>query len=86
MNPIKKAYFDAPDGQLHYRYLLTNQVPKKATCVFLHMSANSSRHFEAMMKFHSARGHDCFAPDMPGSFPLSFSLLSLKSCQIRRLL
>lgn len=68
MSSIKKAYFNAPDGQLHYRFLLTTQSPKKAPCVFLHMSANSSRHFETIMKLHAARGHDCFAPDMPGSF------------------
>jgi pimeloyl-ACP methyl ester carboxylesterase len=66
MAAIKKAYFDAPDGQLHYRYLLSTQDAKKPPCVFLHMSASSSRHYKSMMKVHADRGHDCYAPDMPG--------------------
>jgi hypothetical protein len=57
---IKKAYFDAPDGQLHYRYLFTIKAAKKPPCVFLHMSASS------MMKVHADKGHDCYAPDMLG--------------------
>ncbi|PMD57787.1 alpha/beta-hydrolase [Hyaloscypha bicolor E] len=41
MSSIKKAYFNAPDGQLHYRFLLTTQSPKKAPCVFLHIFGSS---------------------------------------------
>jgi hypothetical protein len=65
MSSIKRAYFETPDGQLHYRFLLTTHSPKKAPCIFLHMSADGSRYFETIMKLHAARGHDCYAPDMP---------------------
>ncbi|PMD31763.1 hypothetical protein L207DRAFT_536730 [Hyaloscypha variabilis F] len=41
MPSIKKAYFDVPDGQLHYRYLLTDQNPKKVPCVFLNIFGSS---------------------------------------------
>jgi pimeloyl-ACP methyl ester carboxylesterase len=66
MAAIKKAYFDAPGGQLHYRYLFTIKAAKKPPCVFLHMSASSSRHYESMMKVHADKGRDCYAPDMLG--------------------
>jgi pimeloyl-ACP methyl ester carboxylesterase len=66
MAAIKKAYFDAPEGQLHYRYLHTTKDANKPPCVFLHMSTSSSRHYESMMKFHADKSHDCYAPEMPG--------------------
>ncbi|KAF4630885.1 hypothetical protein G7Y89_g7249 [Cudoniella acicularis] len=65
-NPIKKAYFDAPEGQIHYRYVSGSGEEKELPCVFLHMSADSSGHFEKMLKLYAARGYDCYAPDIPG--------------------
>ncbi|TVY80902.1 putative lysophospholipase [Lachnellula suecica] len=63
---IKKAYFDAPDGQVHYRYLLSTRFVAQSPCVFLHSSGGSSVQFEKLMRLHAGRGHDCFAPDLPG--------------------
>jgi len=63
---VKKAYFDAPDGQIHFRKLLSTAEIKRNPVIFLHMSASDGGHFEPMMDVFAARGHDCFAPDMPG--------------------
>jgi hypothetical protein len=64
---IRKAFYDAPDGQILYRYLLTDATEKKAPIVFLHQSASCGQCYHTMMKEYAERGHDCYAPDMPGS-------------------
>lgn len=66
IDPIKKAYFDAPDGQLHYRMCFSDATVKKDPIVFLHMSASNGGHFAPLMKLYADSGHDCYAPDMPG--------------------
>jgi pimeloyl-ACP methyl ester carboxylesterase len=66
---IKRAFWDAPQGQIHYRYILTTATEKKAPVVFLHQSASCGWAYQSMMKQYADRGHDCYAPDMPGSVP-----------------
>lgn len=66
MATILKAYYNAPEGQIHYRYVLSASTTKKAPMIFMHQVASSSRMWETMMKEYSLRGHDCYAPDMPG--------------------
>jgi pimeloyl-ACP methyl ester carboxylesterase len=63
---IKRAFYDAPKGQVHYRYILTDVEEKKAPVVFLHQSASCGWAYQSMMKEYALRGHDCYAPDMPG--------------------
>ncbi|KAI0473053.1 Alpha/Beta hydrolase protein [Xylariaceae sp. FL0804] len=76
---IKKAYADTPHGQVHYRYAVPAApaaadadaaapvVPAaRDALVFLHKSASSSASFERLMAHFAARGHACYAPDMPG--------------------
>jgi len=63
---IKRAFWDAPEGQIHYRCIFTTATEKKAPVLFLHQSASSSRPYLSMMKEYAERGHDCYAPDMPG--------------------
>ncbi|KAE9362809.1 alpha/beta-hydrolase [Stipitochalara longipes BDJ] len=70
---IKRAFWDAPEGQIHYRYILTTATEKKAPVIFLHQSASCGWAYQSMMKQYAARGHDCFAPDMPG-FGASYDL------------
>ncbi|RDW71396.1 hypothetical protein BP6252_07959 [Coleophoma cylindrospora] len=68
MVSIKKAYYDTPDGQIHYRYLHSSS-PEKAQqdpILLLHMSAASSLYFEPLMHRLAALGYDSYAPDMPG--------------------
>lgn len=65
---VKKAYYDSPEGEIHYRYLFaTAKDALKAPILFLHMTAISGRYYEKLMQRCAAAGHDCFAPDMPGS-------------------
>lgn len=67
MVSIKKAYYDAPHGQVHYRYAIGSHGGHiKTPIVFLHMACSSSGCFEALMGQFAALGHDCYAPDMPG--------------------
>lgn len=75
VDAIIKAYFPAADGQIHYRTLLSTAAVKKDPILFLHMSASNGGHFVPLMKLYAARGHDCYAPDMPGfggSYDLNF--------------
>ena len=64
---IKRAFWDAPEGQIHYRYIFMTAIEKKAPVVFLHQSASCGWSYQLMMKEYVERGHDCYAPDMPGS-------------------
>ncbi|KAI9734553.1 MAG: hypothetical protein M1834_002154 [Cirrosporium novae-zelandiae] len=66
MPSIQRAFADSSLGEVHYRYLLTDNEPKKRPIVFLHTSASSSANCEKMMKMFAPLGHDCYAPDMPG--------------------
>lgn len=68
--PIKKAYVDIPEGQLHYRYAIPTSATK-IPIVFLHKSASSSISYEKLINHFSALGYPCYAPDMPG-FGASF--------------
>ncbi|KAH6662364.1 Alpha/Beta hydrolase protein [Halenospora varia] len=65
---IKKAYFDTPSGQIHYRYIVPapDTSKREMPCVFLHMSATSSQHYEKMLVLYAERGYSVWAPDMPG--------------------
>ncbi|CZR67947.1 uncharacterized protein PAC_17846 [Phialocephala subalpina] len=63
---IKRTFYDAPPSQIHYRYILTSVNAKKELVVFMHQSASCEWCYESMMKEYSERGHDCYAPDMPG--------------------
>ncbi|KAI1338638.1 Alpha/Beta hydrolase protein [Xylariaceae sp. FL0016] len=64
-HPIKKAYADTAQGQIHYRY--TTAAPsRRHPILFLHKSASSSLSYEPLMLLYAARGYACFAPDMPG--------------------
>ena len=63
---IKRAFYDAPLGQVHYRYILSSAKDKKAAVVFLHQSASCGWCYQTMMLEYAERGHDCYAPDMPG--------------------
>lgn len=62
---VKKAYYDSPNGQVHYRYCEAIG-SKKLPVLLLHMSAASSLYYEPLMKDLATCGHDCYAPDMPG--------------------
>lgn len=66
MAVLKRAFYDAPDGQIHYRYILTDATDKKTPIVFLHQSASCGWCYGTLMKRYAERGHDCYAPDMPG--------------------
>lgn len=64
---IQKAYYTAPDGQVHYRYIhAAVKDETKSPLLFMHMSACSSLYFERLMDICAALGYDCYAPDMPG--------------------
>lgn len=64
---VNKAYYDSPNGQIHYRYLPSKvEDSSKAPILFLHMTAISGRVYEPLMQRCAAAGYDCFAPDMPG--------------------
>jgi pimeloyl-ACP methyl ester carboxylesterase len=64
---VVKAYYDTPEGQIHYRYLHAPvKDESKSPILFLHMSAASSHYYEKLMQLCAAEGYDCFAPDMPG--------------------
>lgn len=62
--PIRKAYADTPEGQIHYRYLLAESAHSWPV-VYLHKSASSSQMFEALI---SSLGDDFsgYALDNPG--------------------
>ncbi|KUJ21552.1 alpha/beta-hydrolase [Mollisia scopiformis] len=47
---IKRAFHDAPLGQIHYRYIFTSATEKKAPVVFLHQSASCGWCYQSMMK------------------------------------
>jgi pimeloyl-ACP methyl ester carboxylesterase len=65
--PIKKAYIDVPEGQIHYRYAIpAASAPSKIPIVFLHKSASSSISYVKLIDHFSALGYICYAPDMPG--------------------
>lgn len=74
---IKRAFYDAPSGQIMYRYILASTNKNKAPVVFMHQSPSCGRCYESIMKEYAERGHDCYAPDMPGSIFYSF-FLSIK--------
>lgn len=63
----RRAFYDTPEGQIHYRYL---QAPikdvSKSPILLLHMSATSSAYYEEMIIRLTTAGYDCYAPDMPG--------------------
>ncbi|RDW58428.1 hypothetical protein BP5796_12358 [Coleophoma crateriformis] len=64
---VRKSYYDAPEGEVHYRYLFASaKDPAKAPILFLHMTAVSGRYYEKLMQRCAEAGHDCYAPDMPG--------------------
>ncbi|KAH8653071.1 Alpha/Beta hydrolase protein, partial [Tricladium varicosporioides] len=63
---IKRAFHDTTHGQIHYRYILTSATPKKAPLIFLHQTASCGWVYQNMMEEYAERGHDCYAPDMPG--------------------
>ncbi|RDW58434.1 hypothetical protein BP5796_12364 [Coleophoma crateriformis] len=63
---IKRAFYDSPSGQILYRYILTTKDAKRAPVVFMHQSPSCGRCYELIMKEYAERGHDCYAPDMPG--------------------
>ncbi|KAH6664852.1 Alpha/Beta hydrolase protein [Halenospora varia] len=77
--PIKRAFHDTPLGQIHYRYILTSNTPKKAPIIFLHQTASCGWVYQNMMKEYAERGHDCYAPDMPG-FGASYDPIEDPKC------
>jgi hypothetical protein len=64
---IKGAFYDCPNGQIHYRYTLTKADIKQKPVLRLHMSAASSLYYESLMNKLTTAGHDCYVPDMSGS-------------------
>ena len=62
--PIRRAFLDTPEGQLHYR-AVQPATASQTPLVCLHMSPNSGRIYEAIL---AAMGTDriAVAPDMPG--------------------
>ena len=65
---IVKAYYDTPEGQVHYRAVKAPAKDEtKAPIMFMHMSASSSLIYEDLMVLCAVAGYDCYAPDMPGS-------------------
>ncbi|KAF2808491.1 uncharacterized protein BDZ99DRAFT_464360 [Mytilinidion resinicola] len=40
--------------------------PPKPPPILLHKSASSSAYYDRLIAHYSARGHPCYAPDMPG--------------------
>jgi len=63
----RKAYYDAPEGQVHYRYLpAATKNESKAPILLLHQSACSSVYYKEMIAILASKGHDVYAPDMPG--------------------
>lgn len=64
---ISKAYYDTPEGQVHYRFLAAaNKTASKAPILLLHMSACSGLYYEELLRILAAEGHDVYAPDIPG--------------------
>ncbi|KAF4634271.1 hypothetical protein G7Y89_g3832 [Cudoniella acicularis] len=64
---VKKAYYETPSGQIHYRYLeASTKDATKSPIMFLHMTPISGRYYEPLMQRCASAGYDCFAPDMPG--------------------
>ncbi|RDW85988.1 hypothetical protein BP5796_04313 [Coleophoma crateriformis] len=64
--PIR-AFYDTPEGQIHYRYLHASvKDASKQPIILMHMSACSSLYYIEMMQLCAAVGYDCYAPDMPG--------------------
>lgn len=62
--PVRRGFMDGPFGQLHYR-TAGNADGDKTPLLCLHMSSNSGRIYEAILK---EMGHDrlAVAPDTPG--------------------
>jgi hypothetical protein len=80
-NSIRKAYYDAPEGQIHYRYLpSTTKDATKSPILCFHMCPTSSLYFEELMIRCADEGYDCYAPDMPGLVFLIFILVSV--CEV----
>jgi pimeloyl-ACP methyl ester carboxylesterase len=67
ISAITKAYYNTPEGQIHYRYLKSKVANiSKSPVVLLHMSACSSLYFVDLIEKLAAEGHDVYAWDMPG--------------------
>lgn len=62
MTSIRRGYFDAPTGQVHYRVAGAGGRP----LLLLHQSPISGSQFEAVLPRLAARGFHALAPDMPG--------------------
>lgn len=62
MRTIRRGYFDAPTGQVHYREAGAGGRP----LLLLHQSPISGAQFEAVLPLLAARGFHAVAPDMPG--------------------
>jgi pimeloyl-ACP methyl ester carboxylesterase len=60
--PIKKAYVDIRDGQIHYRFC---EGGKEPPVVFLHQTASSSQSYEKIMGLLEGERR-MFAMDTPG--------------------
>lgn len=59
---IRRGYFDAPTGQVHYRAAGAGGRP----LLLLHQSPISGAQFEAVLPRLAARGFHAVAPDLPG--------------------
>lgn len=59
---IRRGYFDAPTGQVHYRAAGSGGRP----LLLLHQSPISGAQFDAVLPRLAARGFHAVAPDMPG--------------------
>lgn len=64
MTTIRRGYFDAPCGQVHFRRAAP--ASGAAPLLLLHQSPLSSVQFEAVLPGLAARGFDAVALDMPG--------------------
>ncbi len=62
MSPVRRGYFDAPCGQVHYRECGAGGAPT----VLLHQSPLSSVQFEAVFEPLRQQGRWSIALDMPG--------------------
>lgn len=63
-NPIRRAFMDGPDGQIHYR-IAKPANPTQVPLVCFHMSPNSGRIYDALTA-EMGRDRIVVAPDTPG--------------------